>query len=398
MALQGSFETFPLTDIFQLLGMQFKTGILTVKHGPQEIQVHFAEGSVTYASESKMEAENLLGKILVKSGLITPADLMDALAAQRRNGQKLGRILIDKGSIDEGTLRSILQTQTTQIIYKIFRLQKGEYVFNSDAEIKVDEDSFSPVPADHLLFEGVRLVDEWPVILKTIHSMDMVFKVKDNIPKETAFALNDDERRVFEHVDGRNSVQEIMYKTLFSEFEVSKALFNLLKEGIIEEDAQAKKKNAFNIDFVSPFLEATIDTLDIMCGLEVAAGKPRLKRPLELAKGDISSIVDLNGEKKGIFATTFPKTCALNIVNRMLGMDIKCIDHQIQDAIGEISNIIVGGGRRRLADMGFIMSASIPMVVVGSHHVIEHKTSAPCVVMPFETSCGQFSIELSLQR
>lgn len=398
MALQGSFETFPLTDIFQLLGMQQKTGVLTITHGSRVSRIHFFRGCVTQATENRVETEHMLGKILVKSGLITPDTLMDALNVQRRENRKLGEILVEKGSIDSQILKNLLQTQMTQVVYKLFNLNKGAYSFDPTADVVVDEDSFPPIPADHLLLEGVRLVDEWPVILRTISSMNMVFRLKRNVSKETAFTLAPQERQVFEHVNGRNSVQEIIYKTLLSEFDVCKALYNMLQEGVIEEDVQAAKKNIFNVDFVNPFLQATTETIETMCGIPVAAGKPRLKKPLELARGDVSGVIDLNGEKRGVFAITFTKQCVLSVVSKMLGAKSTYIDTQVRDAVGELTNIIAGGGRRKLADRGFIFSASIPAVITGERHYVEHKTDGPCIMIPFTTTFGPFTTEVSLQR
>ncbi len=43
----------------------------------------------------------LLGQMLLEQGLITPRQLSDALKAQRRTRQKLGRVLVDLGYVTE---------------------------------------------------------------------------------------------------------------------------------------------------------------------------------------------------------------------------------------------------------------------------------------------------------
>ncbi len=52
-----------------------------------------------------------LGDLLVEKGLITNDQLMDALAAQKKTGQKLGRTLISKGFISEEQMLQLLSTQ-----------------------------------------------------------------------------------------------------------------------------------------------------------------------------------------------------------------------------------------------------------------------------------------------
>ena len=39
-----------------------------------------------------------------------------------------------------------------------------------------DRENFSPMSADFILMEGIRMVDEWPIIEKKIPSMDIVFR------------------------------------------------------------------------------------------------------------------------------------------------------------------------------------------------------------------------------
>ena len=49
MALEGSIKDFSLADIFQLIGIQRKTGILTMRHGDEEVKVSFLNGMVVHA-------------------------------------------------------------------------------------------------------------------------------------------------------------------------------------------------------------------------------------------------------------------------------------------------------------------------------------------------------------
>ena len=52
-----------------------------------------------------------IGDLLVSNGVITEAQLMAALAEQKKTGQKLGYTLIDSGYIDENRLLQFLSQQ-----------------------------------------------------------------------------------------------------------------------------------------------------------------------------------------------------------------------------------------------------------------------------------------------
>ena len=46
MALEGTIKDFGLPDIFQLIGLQRKTGLLTLKHDTEDVTVTFEGGMV----------------------------------------------------------------------------------------------------------------------------------------------------------------------------------------------------------------------------------------------------------------------------------------------------------------------------------------------------------------
>ena len=49
MALKGTLKDFSLADIFQLIGIQKKTGVLTLKSDKEVVTVSFVEGNVVSA-------------------------------------------------------------------------------------------------------------------------------------------------------------------------------------------------------------------------------------------------------------------------------------------------------------------------------------------------------------
>lgn len=61
--------------------------------------------------EAKREPGSQLGRVLLEAGLVTAAQLSQALAAQRETGRMLGRTLVDLGIIDEDTLVGALARQ-----------------------------------------------------------------------------------------------------------------------------------------------------------------------------------------------------------------------------------------------------------------------------------------------
>src|SRR5262245_37280996 len=114
MALEGTLKDFSLADIFQLIGIQKKTGILTLKNDGEVVTVAFLNGAVVSADSLKKNLEDRLGTVLVKSGRISELKLREALRIQKETLQRLGYILVRGNFISHADLKEALRLQITQ--------------------------------------------------------------------------------------------------------------------------------------------------------------------------------------------------------------------------------------------------------------------------------------------
>src|SRR5919199_383058 len=178
MALEGTLRDFSLADIFQLIGLQRKTGVLTLRSKEDAVTVTFLDGKVVGADSSSHRLENRLGHVLIKSGLLQPDQLARALEIQKETLQRLGFILTHYGIISAESLKQAIQLQILQIVYRLFRWKDGDYHFSQETTIEYDRDNVVPITAESILMEGARMIDEWPIIEKRIRSYDMVFRKK----------------------------------------------------------------------------------------------------------------------------------------------------------------------------------------------------------------------------
>ena len=262
MALEGTIRDFGLPDIFQLIGLQRKTGLLTLTNEKDEesVTVTFENGMVVMADSSARRLEDRLGNVLVKQGKITGARLDEALVVQRQTLQRLGHILASGSAITTKDLRDALQVQISQIVFRVFRWRDGRYHFAPADAVDYDRENFVPMSTDFILMEGIRMVDEWPIIEKRIPSFDIVFRpvVDPSLIEVGAGAAPDasmserrvaasatgrirlapEEERVFRKVDGVRTVQAIIDGTGAGEFEVCRTLFDFLNRNLIAQSGQ----------------------------------------------------------------------------------------------------------------------------------------------------------------
>jgi chemotaxis protein CheX len=147
-----------------------------------------------------------------------------------------------------------------------------------------------------------------------------------------------------------------------------------------------------NVEYINPFLRATLNVLKTMAFTEAVAGKPYVKKE-EVAHGDISGIIGITGDATGSMSISFTENCICHIVSNMFGENISNLNPEVEDAVGEITNMISGDARRELAEKGITLQGAIPTVVTGKNHAIKHQAKGPTIAIPFSTKAGNFVVE-----
>lgn len=261
MALEGTLRDFSLADIFQLIGLQRKTGVLTLRSKDDTVTVTFLDGKVVGADSLNRRLENRLGAVLIRTGYLNQDQLNRALEIQKETLQRLGFILTHYGIISAESLKEAIQLQIMQIVYRLFRWKDGDYHFSQETTIEYDRDNVTPISAESILMEGARMIDEWPIIEKRIRSYDMVFRKKltdqeivvvgadeaDEVDFDSTairkrrggfgdkIRISQEEKSIYDLVDGTLTVNDIVEVARLPEFDTNKALYELLTRDLIEE-------------------------------------------------------------------------------------------------------------------------------------------------------------------
>lgn len=260
MALEGTLRDFSLADIFQLIGLQRKTGVLTLRAPEDVVSISFLDGKVVGADSLNKRLEDRLGQVLLKTGGVTQTELERALKAQVETLERLGRVLMRHSVISREELKNALEQQILQIIFRVFRWQDGDYHFSQETSIDYDHELVSPMGTESILMEGARMLDEWPIIEKRIPDRGVVFlptstartvelASADELEEMSAMDFGADvpppssgrvrvsavEADVLRLVNGQNTVEDIVQKAGSAEFETCKALYSLITRSLIRE-------------------------------------------------------------------------------------------------------------------------------------------------------------------
>jgi hypothetical protein len=267
MALSGTIRDFGLADILQLIGIQRKSGILTLENSDDAVTVKFLDGQVVGADTKRRSVEEFLGGVLVSTGRITEPQLAEALRIQKKTLQRLGHILVKGGLISQDDLIEALRVQSLQIIFRLFRWRDGKYSFRTVKHLEYDDRHFIPISSETILMEGARMVDEWPIIERRIKSDKMVLRrteagTKLDLSVESIadadidygfgfegssqggvavdertekITLTAEEREIMSLVDGNRTAEAINERSTLGEFDSYRILADLMTRNLIEE-------------------------------------------------------------------------------------------------------------------------------------------------------------------
>ena len=247
MGLEGTLKAFSLADIFQVLGMQRKSGVLIVEDGDDTITISFLGGQIVSAESKKHRQENQIGKLLLRSGRLTEGELARALELQKDTRQRLGFLLIRERMVSPEDLKEALRLQIFRTLQRAFQLIDGSFRFSQEGRIEYDADHMAPVPTESVLMEAAQIHDELPRLREKIRSVDIVYRRaagKENLqltssgpepPTEEAIAASRAEQETWQWIDGRRTVTQILESAFLSDFEVLKGLSDLLDRKLIVE-------------------------------------------------------------------------------------------------------------------------------------------------------------------
>lgn len=237
--LEGTLESFALSDVFQLLALTKKTGTLRLRRSAGEGRVLLQDGQVVFAGSSSDRLA--LGRRLVGAGLLSTEGLRQALEQQRRvreagEGTRIGRILVELGEIDEDTLETFVREQIQDAVFDLMRWPDGSFSFEERGADELDQEPIQlAVSIENLIMEGSRRLEEWEQVRRKIPDLDAVVAMAPVVSDGDTVDVNlqPDEWRLLTVVDGRRTVRELVDLFGQGEFHLCRILYGMVASGLL---------------------------------------------------------------------------------------------------------------------------------------------------------------------
>lgn len=150
-------------------------------------------------------------------------------------------------------------------------------------------------------------------------------------------------------------------------------------------------------EYIMPFVDATQAVFQDFFGITPELDTPYLVKKEETLNWDISGIIGIAGESRGVVVVSINAQVAMLLTSRLVGKTITALDNDVIDTIGEITNIIAGNAKKGFEDCR--LKISLPSIVKGrEHEIFWPKQDIPIISIPFTIPEGKIMLFVGLEK
>ncbi len=231
MALKGDLVSADLSNLFQMLSLNRKTGVLTVQDRANPL----VRRRLFIDAQTIRLADGLTGPLpvalLVDSEHVTYEQWANARRQAEKYGHDLASMLRAQGALSADVEAALRVRAEKEAILDVFLWRNIRFWLDEDVAPR-DLGASDGLLVDHLVMEAARRQDEWHFVVERTGSHRDIFR-RLQTDEAALQDLSGMTRIVLDHVDGVDAAREIMRRTGLSNYFVDVALADLLERGLI---------------------------------------------------------------------------------------------------------------------------------------------------------------------
>jgi hypothetical protein len=214
-----------LCDVVSLAQQSSWSGELALYEDETSRSIFFDRGSVIGAVSNV--ADERLGEVLYRFGVVTRHQLEEILEKAKGSGKRLGEMAVELEFVTPEELYPMMARQVEEVFFRAAQVAKGVFFFfdRFDASRIVGRHDMN---AGGLLMEAARRMDEMHFFREKIPSSAYI----PVLVPSSKVTPPDDVADVYVQVDGKRSIAEIGRRIGQLEFEVTRAVFQLVSGGV----------------------------------------------------------------------------------------------------------------------------------------------------------------------
>jgi hypothetical protein len=236
-----------LCDVVALAAQSGWRGELVVFSEAGMRSFYFEGGNVISAQTTVPEER--LGETLYRFGVITREQLDAIVKSSNETGKRVGEAAIELEYVSAEELFPMMARQVEEVFFAALQLSEGHFYFFD----RYDEKNIlrrHNINAGALLMEGARRMDELKFFREKVPNDTYV-----PVPTGQSRRPPDELAEVYGQCDGKRSIAEIGRRIGQLEFEVTRAVFQLINAGFVTMQASRPQGAEAIVEMFNPALQ-----------------------------------------------------------------------------------------------------------------------------------------------
>ncbi|MFW6374086.1 MAG: DUF4388 domain-containing protein [Thermodesulfobacteriota bacterium] len=134
---KGNLKTISIMDLFRLIQLQNRTGVLQVSDEHDRVEVHFLKGQAVDITWSTRPEDKKFINVLIQNGTLSAENAQLALQRQKDTGLKSGLMLVNLGFLKEENLKGLLNIHLMESFQVLSKMETGTFQFENRSESHV---------------------------------------------------------------------------------------------------------------------------------------------------------------------------------------------------------------------------------------------------------------------
>ena len=149
--------------------------------------------------------------------------------------------------------------------------------------------------------------------------------------------------------------------------------------------------SVIEVDYINPVIAGLEDAFSTMLNCKIE------RMGLELMENNqalhpVSGIIGISGKAVGTVVLSLSESVAIKAASTMLMTELDAVNDDVMDAVGEITNMVCGGAKAKLAQ--FSLSISLPNVLYGKECRLHFPQHSYPISIPFKCDWGTLALQI----
>jgi len=231
--LNGPIANITIPSLIHSICSSRDTGVLTLREGRLKKSAYVRAGKLVFARSN--DPDDRLGEIFLRKGSLSVRGLERCSEEVMRSGKRLGGLLVKEGLITPAELIEGVRDQVREIIHSMFLWTRGDYQF-AMGDLPTEEVITLRVNTCDLIRRGIQRIQTWSRIREAVGGLDTRYRyIKEFDAQMSELQPTREEEVLVQFLSRPASVGEVCDTLLGNNFESCRTIWAFLVMGALEK-------------------------------------------------------------------------------------------------------------------------------------------------------------------